>query len=463
MATHDAEAGTGGLDASIFFELDRAENPGSAFNNSFGFFYGFHTVRTTAADLVALGVVTASGACNGPKVQLRGGRVDATEAGPAGVPEPQTDLESTLATFEKAGFTKEDMIAMVACGHTLGGVHSVDFPDLTEIPADPNNDTSVPFQKDISSIHNGVVTEYLDGSTRNPLVVAANDTLNSDKRIFASDGNATMAKMQDTATFQSMCGDIFTRMIDTVPGQVELSDVIEPYDVKPYITGLYLNDGGNITFQGSIRLRVTQGSNRTYGDMDVDLLYADRSGQGQTVISAEQVTYQGGITSSVHREQFVSFTFDTTISSDTGISRFWVRETTKSTSEVTTHDNKGTGGYPVNDTILYQLPQSCFNTAAIADGMTPMTVVAMIPEDRKSDPLTLEVVHKIARQGVIVPELRVESVNFEGTNTTRSGWAEFRAETKVEGTTTFDIVLGGDTPSTLEFVKTGTMPNSCTP
>lgn len=114
MATHDAKAGTGGLDASIFFELERGENIGSAFNNTFAFFYGYHSVRASASDLIALGVVKASNACGGPKVQFRGGRVDASNAGPAGVPEPSTDLDTTTATFKKAGFSKQDMIAMVA-------------------------------------------------------------------------------------------------------------------------------------------------------------------------------------------------------------------------------------------------------------------------------------------------------------------------------------------------------------
>jgi len=35
-------------------------------------------------------------------------------------------------------------------------------------------------------------TEYVTGTTVNPLVVNTNDTFNSDKRIFAHDGNATM-------------------------------------------------------------------------------------------------------------------------------------------------------------------------------------------------------------------------------------------------------------------------------
>jgi len=38
------------------------------------------------------------------------------------------------------------------------------------------------------------VTEYLDGSTTNILVVGANQTMNSDLRVFESDGNSTMKR-----------------------------------------------------------------------------------------------------------------------------------------------------------------------------------------------------------------------------------------------------------------------------
>ena len=36
--------------------------------------------------------------------------------------------------------------------------------------------------------------DYMDGTTLNPLVVGHNDTMNSDKRIFSSDSNATMRR-----------------------------------------------------------------------------------------------------------------------------------------------------------------------------------------------------------------------------------------------------------------------------
>lgn len=104
MATYDASTGAGGLDASLQFELDRAENKGSAFNNTFSAMNDFVTPRTSVSDLLALSLVAALAACDGPKIPLRAGRIDAIEAGPAGVPEPTDDLESTREKFRKGGF-----------------------------------------------------------------------------------------------------------------------------------------------------------------------------------------------------------------------------------------------------------------------------------------------------------------------------------------------------------------------
>ena len=73
------------------------------------------------ADLIALGTAMAIGTCSGPPIPLRGGRVDATEAGPSGVCQPETDLQTTLASFSGAGFNQAVTISLTACGHTMGG------------------------------------------------------------------------------------------------------------------------------------------------------------------------------------------------------------------------------------------------------------------------------------------------------------------------------------------------------
>lgn len=459
MATHDASAGTGGLDASIFFETERAENIGSAFNNTFGFFSGYYTPRTSASDLLALGVLTAAGACNGPRVELRAGRVDAQEAGPAGVPEPHTNIEETTEAFVKAGFDVEDMIAMVACGHALGGVHSVDFPDITEIPADPNNDTNVHFQTNFASFRNGIVTEYLDGSTKNPLVVARNDTLNSDKRVFAADGNKTMERMAEQSEFDRTCADIFTRMINTVPKEVTLTDPIVPYDVKPYVDELALDANGDITFSGRVRLRV-DGGRRDASTVKVKLSYADRDGgEEETFFNATAVTFQGGITSGIQRDSYLTFTFNETIPAASGISKFWIHETSANGTTVT-HKNGDAGAYPVDDTVLYQLSQSCLDTAAYKDGSMPMLAKIMVRKGSADKELTLNVAHKVPRQGVVVPELKIGSVPFEATGVEKSGYVEFKAREDVAGFTTFDISMDGK--PAVEFQINNGMPEDCT-
>jgi catalase (peroxidase I) len=67
-----------------------------------------------------MGAIGAVVGCGGPVIPFRGGRIDATEAGPATVPEPQQDLSSHIESFRRQGFNATDMISLVACGHSLG-------------------------------------------------------------------------------------------------------------------------------------------------------------------------------------------------------------------------------------------------------------------------------------------------------------------------------------------------------
>jgi hypothetical protein len=460
-----------GLDASIFFELDRPENPGGAFNNTFAFLSNLYSARASASDLLAMSAVVASSSCGGNKIPFRAGRIDAQEAGPAGVPEPSTDLDTTREAFTKAGFSTEDMIAMVACGHSLGGVHSTDFPEIVGVKADPNNDTVAHFDVNFAQFDNGIVTEYLDDSTDNPLVVCTNDTLNSDKRIFGADGNATMSKLADPATFQTMCADIFTRMIDTVPASVTLSEPVEATDIKPYIQGFSLNADGKLKLTGAIRVRTTAGSGRDPSDLAVQLTYADRKGNtdGTAVIPTKIATFQGGSTWGLWGEKFNWFEFSTMFDADAGISKFYIEVTKPSTNEKVTYDNAGTGGYPLSDTLLYQQEQSCLDVNTQVDGKFPLSVVALVRKDQAAavaDGLTLDLVRKVARQGVIVPQLVTKTSTFEPTGEERGQWSVYKASTQIEAdswNTSFDIKLAGGRAGEVAFQKTGALTgNTCT-
>jgi hypothetical protein len=46
----------------------------------------------------------------GDYIAFHGGRVDATQAGPPGVPEPQGTLAQHTADFARQGFTPQEMI-----------------------------------------------------------------------------------------------------------------------------------------------------------------------------------------------------------------------------------------------------------------------------------------------------------------------------------------------------------------
>ena len=61
------------------------------------------------------------------------------EANAPGVPEPQQTLNEHVASFARQGFTQEEMIGLVACGHTFGGVQNTAFPTIVPPSTDPNN------------------------------------------------------------------------------------------------------------------------------------------------------------------------------------------------------------------------------------------------------------------------------------------------------------------------------------
>ncbi|KAF9260590.1 heme peroxidase [Marasmius fiardii PR-910] len=268
MSTHNVDDGTGGLDGSITYELDRAQNVGIGMAGSVNDFLGFTHPTVGLADLIALGTVLGVASCGGPLIPFRGGRIDVTSAGPATVPEPQQDLASHTESFRRQGFTQSEMIALVACGHSLGGVRRGDFPDIVKNP-----DEVISMFDETHSFDNNVVTGYLQGSTSNPLVVGPNTTTNSDLRIFSSDGNATMQSIASPDAFSKTCENLLERMINTVPRGVQLTDVLEPIQYKVGQSRLFpTTTNGILRFTTSLRVI---GSNP---QRKVTLLWNDRQG-----------------------------------------------------------------------------------------------------------------------------------------------------------------------------------------
>lgn len=271
----------GGIDGSIAFELGDGENIGAGFNTSLTTYSGFFNSRLPISDMIALGVYASVRGCGGPVVPMRGGRVDATAAGPAGVPQPQNGQGIFKNQFTRMGFNVTDMIQMTACGHTLGGVHAGDFNNIVTPGVSPNDfqlfDTTTSFDNDIA-------VQYINGPNSDPLAVGPSvaSGRNSDFAVFTADNNVTLKAMTNAATFNSMCTSILQRMIETVDPAVVLSDVIQPYEVKPTSIQLTLISGGaQIQFSGDIRVRTT-----TRSISSVAVIYKDRNGVGSTSIAA---------------------------------------------------------------------------------------------------------------------------------------------------------------------------------
>jgi Peroxidase len=246
------------------------------------------------SDLIALSVYTAVRSCSGPIVPIQAGRADATVAGPIGVPVPENSAFTFEQQFQRTGFTTSEMIAMTACGHTVGGVHADDFPQIVPVGSAPNNFKAA--DSTIAVFDNKIATEWVGGNTSDPMSVGPSvaSGRNSDAKVFGPDGNVTMQSLTDPATFASTCSSILQRMIEVVPPGTVFSDPIQPYKVKPSALQLTLLSGGtSISFTVLIRVRTTVRAMSNIAS--VQLIYKDRNG-GNACGSCTIGTFVAGTT-----------------------------------------------------------------------------------------------------------------------------------------------------------------------
>ena len=324
---------TGGLDASIGFETTRGENIGTAFTDALINFSYYFNAKVSMADLIALGTVLAAGHCGGSHVEMRGGRIDATAAGPTGVPQPQQDLQTQLIEFSNAGFNQDDTIALTACGHTMGGVHKNIFPDVIT-PGTPGTldgtDGRIAFDETVAGFDSVTVTDYLSGTGAKggPLVTTTNKTTQSDLRLYTSDNNATMERLaQSNDYFQSQCSDTFQRMIETVPSTVQFTSPIDPTtttNLKPYNVNLNVDWKGNMVLTGYLRYVQVAGAGAAPGTYKVVLV--GRNGKATTT-SATAIK-SGTDTGTGIYGPTNSYQFQLTFPATTGVSGIQVGSTT---------------------------------------------------------------------------------------------------------------------------------------
>ena len=242
----------------------------------------------------------ATGACGGPHVEFRAGRKDATAAGPSGVPEPETSLQNTLNQFGNAGFNNDDTITLTACGHSMGGVHKAQFPQVitSDTPGTvEGTDGRIAFDETVATFDVDTVNDYVHstGTNGGPLVTTSNVTVQSDLRLYESDQNQTMDRLaQSSSYFATQCSGIFQRMIETVPGSVALiNPAVDPTsttNLKPYGVYLSVDFGGTMTLTGSFRYVQVSGAAAAPGSLTVALI--NRAGTTTSTTTTATVSAQ---------------------------------------------------------------------------------------------------------------------------------------------------------------------------
>ncbi|RMZ89345.1 hypothetical protein DV736_g3426, partial [Chaetothyriales sp. CBS 134916] len=397
MSTANSFLGTGGIDASLVYELNSGENIGAGFNTTLTTFEPYMSIRASLADLIAVGTYTSVRSCGGLPIPIRPGRVDATKAGDLGVPQPQNPIGIFQNQFSRMGLNNTEMIMVVACGHTLGGVHAGNNP-LIVAPGTVPNDYAF-FDSTNATFDEKIASEYVAGTTKDPLVtgLSVKYTRNSDFVVFSSDNNVTITKLANPEYFQTTCQYALQKMIDIVPANVTLAaDPIVPYEAKPYGLQLYLTDasGTSLTFSGDIRIRTTSRS-----PSSVRVIYTTRNGDSNCGTSCYITTTSAG-TANGFDDGFAFFSFSTTIPTSTSISSFII-SITNSDGSTETFDNNGSG-FPVQDSVLFQLPQSCSVSSS------SLTVTAAVRNTTSANP-TLNVVGRAYKIGVIVPTFNTTS------------------------------------------------------
>ncbi|RFU75660.1 wsc domain-containing [Trichoderma arundinaceum] len=277
MATADIFAGTGGLDASIIFDLDRPENVGTAFQETLHFMLLHYNSQVTMADLFALATVEAVGSCSNGNIIMpfRAGRVDAVGPGPSGVPEPQQDLETHTKIFAKQGSNTSEMIALVACGHSIGGI---------------SDDNTVSFDTSTDTFDNPVLylledtraKEFVANTSQNPLAFGQNETTRSDFRILNADGGDMISQMASSE-------DFFSNTCNTMlePKHGVSSFIVKITDTTTGKVAVYNNRGAGFPLSDAI---LPVHSLSSQGRATIDGIDHIRLNLTAAVLNAEQFT-----------------------------------------------------------------------------------------------------------------------------------------------------------------------------
>ncbi|KIK56949.1 hypothetical protein GYMLUDRAFT_247481 [Collybiopsis luxurians FD-317 M1] len=274
--------------------------------------------------------------CGGPFIPFSAGRVDATEAGPPTVPEPQQDLASHTESFHHQGFTPTEMIALIVCGHTLGGVRQVDFPLVV-------TDSATVLQTfDMTpAFDTAVVPEYLQNTAQNPLVVGPNVT----------------TSLLSPANFNQTCSSLFERMLNTIPSNVNLTNPItEPFNYVVADPQFAYRDG-SLSMATALRVMNDNPS------CTVTLQWTDQQGSfcPPNGCSQQSNGTQNVLFTIIGKMQGVTalrYPFNATINATSSISKFWFEVNENDGSELIVIDNGGAGFVIEQDSVFIDVGRS---------------------------------------------------------------------------------------------------------
>nr|GAT52364.1 predicted protein [Mycena chlorophos] len=260
-----------------------------------------------------------------------------------------------------------------------GGVDHADFPTVNPTSGIASFDHTVQFD-------NNIAVTYFNGTTIDPLIVgpAASD---SDARIFASDGNATVqsfAASQDT--YFSTCSSLLQRMINTVPGEVKLSDPILAIPFKPrdYLISLLSDGTVNINvivdIFGPNVISTTRVVTMHWNDRDSDSCASNAC----SALPVSQESNSG--LAKKNGNDLQAYTFSVNATSAASFSSFWFTVDEDGTGKNVVTENNGGGNYPVDDLLLVVPQYTCQGylngnlnitgriTVAIRSSVTPSAV-----------------------------------------------------------------------------------------
>ncbi|KAJ3205444.1 ferroxidase fet3 [Entophlyctis luteolus] len=424
VAGHVAADKIRGIDASLRYELNYTENV-LTFNEVYFYITNFANQRLSISDAEVAAIVSAVANCDGPSVPLRAGRVDAMQPNPADAfrPSHTTDTISELiGNFSVIGFNQSEFITLIACAHTLGGVEHDEDPTIVS-----DADNKIMFDNTNLIYDHLIVQEYLDGTVPDPLIVGPAAT-NVDLRIFSSDGNVTISKLNSHDAYFDACVVSLAKALESVPAASVLSDVLVPYEVKPSQVHYDIIDN-LLTFAGEIRVRITDTNVSS-----VILKVKDDGSKIQTNAVDELAT--GG---------YPTETFETI--NDTAVSQYSVSVAYANGTNVT-FDNNG-ALFPIEPSVFYSTSLSCVSPQDVMNWTA--TIVAAIKSSLTSSPVNLVLTYGVRNPDDYVPaadlfETTIEMTKMDDQNSTASGYVLYSASFSINAWTqnqaTFDIVVG---------------------